>query len=67
MRDFVYVTDVAKAFYKAAVTKFDGQIYNLGSDNPQTIKYLTKIIGGKITRIPTRPGETKPLGQIFLK
>jgi len=59
LRDFVYVTDVAKAFYKAAITKFNGQIYNLGSDNPQTIKYLTKIIGGKTIRIPTRPGEPR--------
>ncbi len=58
-RDFVYVTDVANAFYKAAVTKYVGQIYNLGSDNPKSIKYLTEIIGGKTIKIPNRPGEHK--------
>ena len=56
-RDFVYVTDVAEAFYKAAITKHSGQVYNLGSDNPQSINFLTKIIGGKTIKIPNRPGE----------
>lgn len=56
-RDFVYVTDVANAFYKAAITKHEGQVYNLGFDKPQSIKFLTKIIGGKTIKIPNRPGE----------
>ena len=31
-RDFLYVSDVAKAFYLAAKTKNNGQIYNLGAN-----------------------------------
>ena len=58
-RDFVYVTDVAKAFFKAATSNKVGQIYNLGSDNPQSINKLVKLIGGKITFIPNRPGEPR--------
>ena len=29
-RDFIYVTDIAKAFYKAAVSKNKSDIYNFG-------------------------------------
>ncbi len=58
-RDFVYVTDVVKAFFKAATSNKVGQIYNLGSDNPQSINKLVKLIGGKITFIPNRPGEPR--------
>ena len=41
-RDFVYVTDVVNAFYKASTTDRNGQIYNLGGGNPQKINYLVK-------------------------
>lgn len=56
-RDFVYVTDVVKGFYLAAITDIYGQRYNLGAGNPQTIKKLAKLIGGKIVFIPKRAGE----------
>ena len=56
-RDFIYVTDVAKAFFKAATTNNIGEIFNLGSDKPQSINQLAKLIGGKIIHIPDRPGE----------
>lgn len=56
-RDFVYVTDVVRAFYSAAKTKKSGEIYNLGSDKPQSINTLARLIGGKKTFIPDRPGE----------
>ena len=58
-RDFVYVTDVAKAFYSAAKSKKSGQIYNLGSDKPQSVNTLVEFIGGKKVFIPNRPGEPK--------
>ena len=58
-RDFVYVTDVVKAFYAAAKTKKVGNIYNLGSDSPQSINKLANLIGGKKIYIPERPGEPK--------
>ena len=56
-RDFVYVTDVANAFFKAALTNDIGERYNLGSGNPQKIKYLAELIKGDITYLPKRPGE----------
>jgi len=56
-RDFIHVSDVNSAFYLAATTKKQGEVYNLGTSQPQTINYLTKLIGGKRIRIPNRPGE----------
>ena len=56
-RDFLYVTDVANAFYKASITKNIGEIYNLGAGNPQSVNYLVKLLEGKVTYIPKRPGE----------
>ncbi len=56
-RDFVYVTDVARAFYLAAVTKKNNQIYNLGAGNPQSINKLVELIGGDKIHLPKRPGE----------
>ncbi len=56
-RDFVYVTDVARAFYLAATTEKNNQIYNLGAGNPQSINKLIEIIGGDKIHLPKRPGE----------
>jgi len=58
-RDFVYVTDVARAFLAAARTKLSGRIYNVGTGSPRTVKYLANLIGGKKIFIPNRPGEPK--------
>ena len=46
-RDFVFVTDVVNAFYKAATNKVSGQIFNLGSSKPKSVNELVKILGGK--------------------
>lgn len=56
-RDFLYVTDVASAFYKAAVTDRTGEVYNLGAGNPQTVNRLVELLGGAVVHIPRRPGE----------
>ncbi len=56
-RDFVFVTDVVNAFYKAATNKVSGQIFNLGSGKPKSVNELVKILGGKKIYIPKRPGE----------
>lgn len=56
-RDFIFVTDVARAFLAAARSPIAGQRYNLGADNPQSINYLISLIGGDIVHIPRRPGE----------
>ena len=56
-RDFVFVTDVADAFYKAAIDNTSGQTFNLGSGKPKSVNQLVKILGGKKIYIPKRPGE----------
>jgi len=56
-RDFLYVTDVARAFYAAAITERAGGIYNLGAGNPQTVNKLAELLGGERVYIPKRPGE----------
>jgi UDP-glucose 4-epimerase len=56
-RDFLYVTDVAKAFLAAAQTTHSGRTYNLGAGNPQSVNRLVALLGGEITYIPKRPGE----------
>ena len=56
-RDFLYVTDVAKAFIAAAETNRVGQVYNLGAGNPQSVNYLVQLLGGDVVYIPKRPGE----------
>lgn len=57
-RDFLYVTDVANAFYMASQTKKNKQIWNLGSGNPKSINELIKLLNPvRIEQIPRRPGE----------
>jgi UDP-glucose 4-epimerase len=56
-RDFVFVTDVARAFYLAATTERLNQIYNLGAGNPQSVNRLVELLGGEKVHIPKRPGE----------
>ncbi|MGB0714535.1 MAG: SDR family oxidoreductase [Phycisphaerae bacterium] len=56
-RDFVYVTDVVDALYKAALSDHSGRVYNVGSSSPQTINRLCELLGGSTTNIPKRPGE----------
>lgn len=56
-RDFVYVTDVARAFFAAAETDRTNEIYNLGAGNPQSVNRLVELLGGEVTSIPHRPGE----------
>lgn len=56
-RDFLYVTDVVRAFFAAAQTDRTGQIYNLGAGNPQSINRLVELLEGEVIYIPKRPGE----------
>ena len=58
-RDFVHVTDVVKAFLAAAKTNKVGKIYNVGTGKPQTVNYLSNLVGGRKVFIPNRPGEPK--------
>lgn len=56
-RDFLYVTDVARAFLAAAQTETTGRVWNLGAGNPQSVNRLVELLGGEVTYIPKRPGE----------
>jgi len=56
-RDFIYVSDVANAFFLAAKTKLVGKIWNLGSGEPQSINRLVEILQGDVVYIPKRPSE----------
>ncbi len=56
-RDFLYVTDVADAFLRAAEAERHGEVYNLGAGKPQPINRLVALIGGEVVHIPERPGE----------
>ena len=56
-RDFIYVTDVAKAFYAAVNSDIAGEVFNVGSGQPQSVNRLIELIGGEKTYIPERPGE----------
>jgi UDP-glucose 4-epimerase len=56
-RDFVYVTDVARAFLAAAESPRTQEIYNLGANNPQPVNRLVELLGGEVTHVPKRPGE----------
>jgi UDP-glucose 4-epimerase len=56
-RDFLYATDVARAFYAAGETPLTGRIWNLGAGNPQSVNRLIELLGGEKVHIPKRPGE----------
>ena len=49
----------AKAFFAAAKTNISGEVFNVGTGTPQTVVTLAKLIGGKVTKIPDRPGEPR--------
>jgi UDP-glucose 4-epimerase len=57
-RDFLFVTDVAQAFFLAATTDRVNEVFNLGAGNPQTVNRLIELLGGgEVVRLPKRPGE----------
>jgi UDP-glucose 4-epimerase len=56
-RDFLFVTDVTKAFLAAAQTPISGEFFNLGAGNPQSVNRLVELLGGQVLYISKRPGE----------
>jgi len=56
-RDFVYVTDLARAFLAAAETEKVGEVWNVGCGNPQSVNRLVELLGGEVVYVPKRPGE----------
>ena len=56
-RDFIYVTDVCNAFYKAVVKNLPNYKLNIGFGEPRKVNEMVKIIGGNKIYVPKRPGE----------
>jgi UDP-glucose 4-epimerase len=56
-RDFVYVTDLARAFLAAAESERTQEIYNVGAGSPQTVNRLVELLEGDVVHVPKRPGE----------
>ena len=56
-RDFVFVTDVARAFLAAAETDESGEVFNVGAGNPQPVTRLVELLQGPVVYVPKRPGE----------
>jgi len=56
-RDFIHVTDVARAFVAAAESDLAGEILNVGNSAPVSVNRLVELLGGPIVNVPVRPGE----------
>ena len=56
-RDFIYVTDVAEAFFEVLNTETKSSVFNIGAGNPKSINELVNLLGGEVIYIPKRPGE----------
>ena len=56
-RDFVYATDVARAFLAAAESDLCSEVFNLGAGAPQSVNRLVELLGGPVVYVPKRPGE----------
>lgn len=56
-RDFTYVTDVADAFYAAAMSDIVNETFNVGSGGTYSVNRLCELLGGETVHIPKRPGE----------
>lgn len=56
-RDFIHVSDLVKALFKAAKSKEYGKIYNLAGGKEISVNQIANLIGGKKIFIPKRPGE----------
>jgi UDP-glucose 4-epimerase len=58
-RDFIYVKDVAAAFWSAAQSDLRGEVLNVGSGKTTSILDLAKMVDENIKFGPPRPGDAK--------
>ncbi|MBI4064641.1 MAG: GDP-mannose 4,6-dehydratase [Elusimicrobia bacterium] len=57
-RDFVFATDLARAFWLGAISDRTNEIYNVGAGRPQSVNKLVELLGGgSVVHLPKRPGE----------
>lgn len=58
-RDFLYISDLCRAFYMASKSNLNSEIFNLGRGKAESVNYLASLISNKKKFIPWRPGEPK--------
>lgn len=61
-RDFVYVTDAAKAFLVAAESNIANEVFNIGQGDSVSVNRILRLLGieeESVKRLPDRPGEPK--------
>lgn len=56
-RDFVFVTDLVRAFLAAAESDRNQEVYNAAAGTPQSINRLVELLQGDVIHLPRRPGE----------
>ncbi len=57
-RDFIFVSDVVDAFLTMVMCEnCIGEVFNIGSGNPQSINRLVELLEGDVVHVPKRPGE----------
>jgi UDP-glucose 4-epimerase len=57
-RDFIYVSDLARAFLAVAQRGKTQEVYNAGANSPQSVNRLVELLGGQdVVYLPKRPGE----------
>lgn len=57
-RDFTFVVDVVDSMILAARSSITGEVFNVGTGQPQSVNRLVELLGGsKVVHIPKRPGE----------
>jgi len=60
-RDFIHVSDVARAnllAYESGKAR-KGEVINIGGGKNYSVNAIARLVGGKISYIPERPGETR--------
>lgn len=58
-RDFIHVSDVARANLAAALSPVQGRVYNVGAGETLSIHELAKLFSQPYTFVPARPGEAR--------
>jgi UDP-glucose 4-epimerase len=53
-RDFVFVTDVVRAFVCAAESTLSGEVFNVGTSTHHSINELVALLGGEVIFVPNR-------------
>ena len=59
LRDFIFVTDVVNAFIESAKSNNENDIFNVGTNKPNSINKLVQLLGSDngIVNLPQRKGE----------